>query len=449
VPEASQIAVTPGAASLTDGFPPLNFLSYLAGGVPPFGNDMNGILNQVTAWLRWTEAGGVPRYNSAYQTAIGGYPNGALLRSADGSGWFLSTADDNMTDPETGGADWTSYFTTGSTAVTMTSADVTLTAFQYGKPTIIVTGLLTANLNLIFPNIAAEWVVVNNTTGAFSITAKTAAGTGVPVDDTAQKIMCDAVNVYSPVSYAPTVKSAYSNLKASADGVSADVVVSADEIVVESASNGYQTLRTVALTIAGTAVGANGIDAGAIAASTWYSLWVIWNGTTTAGLMSLSATAPTLPAGYTHKTRVGWIRTDGSGDAFPLSFKQAGSRVQYVVAAGSNVAALPPISAGAAGSLGTPTWATIALAGFVPPTAVVGEFTASLGGSLGSLMAAPNASYGAYDSVTNPPPVILGQGVGGTYNAVRFGFVLESLNLYVAAGVASNLFQIVGWEDEL
>ena len=106
VPQASQIGITPGAASLTDGFPPLNFTSYLAGGVPPFGEDMNGILNQITAWLRWNSAGGLPRYNSAFQTAIGGYPLNAVLVDATNNWLWVSTAESNVTNPDTGGNGW-------------------------------------------------------------------------------------------------------------------------------------------------------------------------------------------------------------------------------------------------------------------------------------------------------------------------------------------------------
>ena len=107
VPQASQIAITPGAASLTDGFPPVTFLSPLAGGVPPFGNDMNGILNQITAWLRWGQAGGPVRYSAAFQTAIGGYPSGAIVQSATVPGkLWCSTTENNVTNPDTGGAGW-------------------------------------------------------------------------------------------------------------------------------------------------------------------------------------------------------------------------------------------------------------------------------------------------------------------------------------------------------
>ena len=54
----SQVGVNPGFASLNDGFPPLTMTPIAAGGVPPFGQDMNGILNQITEVLQWQQAGG-------------------------------------------------------------------------------------------------------------------------------------------------------------------------------------------------------------------------------------------------------------------------------------------------------------------------------------------------------------------------------------------------------
>ncbi|MGO7089503.1 hypothetical protein AB9E14_23795 [Rhizobium leguminosarum] len=106
VPVASQIGITNGAASLTDGFPPLNFLPVGSGGVPPFGQDMNGILNQVTQWTRWQNAGGLAQYDSAFSTAIGGYPEGTLLAGTTAGVVYLCIVDDNTTNPNSGGAGW-------------------------------------------------------------------------------------------------------------------------------------------------------------------------------------------------------------------------------------------------------------------------------------------------------------------------------------------------------
>lgn len=204
IPTASQIGITAGAASLTDGFPPLTRTPIAAGGVPPSGLDMNGILYELSAILRWANAGGGYAYDAAFATDsnVGGYPKGARIMRSDGLGYWFNTVENNTTDPEAAGAaaaGWVPDFTNGVTAVTMTSANVTLTPLQYGKPIIVITGTLTDNLNLIFPAIINEWTVINNTTGAYSVTCKTAAGTGVAVTSVSA-IVGDATNIYQVAS---------------------------------------------------------------------------------------------------------------------------------------------------------------------------------------------------------------------------------------------------------
>jgi len=563
IPVDSQIGITAGAASLVDGFPPLTRTPLAAGGTPPSGLDMNGVLYELSAILRWANAGGGYAYDAAFATDsnVGGYPKGARIMRSDGLGYWFNTADNNVTDPEGAGAvaaGWVPDFTTGAAAVTMTSANVTLTAAQYGKPIIVITGLLTANLNLIFPNIVGEWIVINSTTGPYTITCKTAAGTGLVVNSV-QALAGDATNIYSAVNDAissmgeliasaggtadaltatfspaprkwpngvpflvraasanatttPTftansgtlaaktivkganaalvagdiagaghwllmqydvtldkvvllnpatgiasistsasIQGAFKNLRASATGLSANVSVTVDEIAVESAANAYQTLRNVSLTIAGTAVGANGIDIGTIAASTWYSLWVIWNGTTTAGLMSLSETAPTLPSGYTHKARVGWIKTDGSANKYPLSFKQYGRKVQFIVGTG-NLTSLLQMASGNQGTPGatTTTWATIATGAFIPSTAAEIDIVMQYGtGSNGGAMAAPNASYQGYNNASLSAPMVLGWGATSLQSVMRGSFVLESTNIYYAALGATSALSGLGWTDTI
>lgn len=195
IPTASQIGITAGAASLTDGFPPLTRTPISAGGVPPKGVEMNGILYELSAINQWANMGGGYPYDSTYATAIGGYPKGARVLRTDGIGYWLNTTDNNATDPEAGGSGWVPDLMPGSTPVTMTGSNVTLTPLQYGQPVIRITGLLTANLNLIFPAISSgKWTVINATTGAFTITAKTASGTGVTVSDVTD-IVCDGTNI--------------------------------------------------------------------------------------------------------------------------------------------------------------------------------------------------------------------------------------------------------------
>ncbi|WP_267550398.1 hypothetical protein [Rhizobium rhizogenes] len=106
IPEASQIGITPGAASLTDGFPPVTFQPVGAGGTPPWGQDMNGIINQITLWSQWQNAGGLVPYDGTFSTAIGGYPKSAVLAGATTGQIWLNTVDDNTTNPNSGGAGW-------------------------------------------------------------------------------------------------------------------------------------------------------------------------------------------------------------------------------------------------------------------------------------------------------------------------------------------------------
>jgi hypothetical protein len=106
VPVPSQIGVTPGAASWTDGFPPLCATPVASGGVPPAKADMNGGLYQMSAIDVWMCAGGGFPYNSAFSTAIGGYPVGARVLMAGGLGYWRSVVDGNTTDPDTGGTGW-------------------------------------------------------------------------------------------------------------------------------------------------------------------------------------------------------------------------------------------------------------------------------------------------------------------------------------------------------
>jgi hypothetical protein len=107
VPNQSQIGLVNGAASFVDGFPPLTFTPVSAGGVPPYGQDMNGVLNQISAWSRWHQAGGLMRYDSAFQSAIAGYPAEARIGS-NTTPYLIwqSTANNNMSNPDAGGGGW-------------------------------------------------------------------------------------------------------------------------------------------------------------------------------------------------------------------------------------------------------------------------------------------------------------------------------------------------------
>src|SRR6266446_881617 len=108
IPTPSQIGIKNGAASFTDGFPPLTFIPLSAGGAGPFGSDVNGLFNQITAGLQWQQAGGPAIFSPVFQTLIGGYPAGAIVQSTLSFGLlWLSIVDNNLTNPDQSGAGWT------------------------------------------------------------------------------------------------------------------------------------------------------------------------------------------------------------------------------------------------------------------------------------------------------------------------------------------------------
>ena len=76
-------------------------------------------------------------------------------------------------------------------------SDVALTAAEAACRILELTGTLAANIKVIVPTSdGREYVVFNNTSGAFTLTVKTAAGTGVGVGQGKRAIVYgDAANV--------------------------------------------------------------------------------------------------------------------------------------------------------------------------------------------------------------------------------------------------------------
>jgi hypothetical protein len=255
----------------------------------------------------------------------------------------------------------------------------------------------------------------------------------------AETLIADSALVSSSLSF--------SSLSLSATGLNASVSVSAGELMLRSATGAPRLVSGVSLVINTAASGANGLDAGTLAGSTWYAVWVIWNGSTTAGLISTSATSPAMPGGYTHKARVGWIRTDGTASKFPLGFTQRGRRVQYLVNLASNVPNFPQMASGSAGDTSAPAFATIAVGNFVPSTAGVIDVLTRIGNA-SSVIVAPNGQFGGVGSSANPAPLSLIVNATTYGGVIRGMMVLESSNLYWAC-VGGGVVCCVGWEDNL
>lgn len=84
-------------------------------------------------------------------------------------------------------------------------------------------------------------------------------------------------------------------------------------------------IKTTSTWAVGTNAGA--LDTGSIAPSTGYHIYVVYNTSTlnTDILFSTSATAPTMPSGYTKRRRIGAFITDASGFIIPGLWRADGS----------------------------------------------------------------------------------------------------------------------------
>jgi hypothetical protein len=113
-------------------------------------------------------------------------------------------------------------------------------------------------------------------------------------------------------------------------GGSATMSIAAGQAV-DSTTADFMTLAAIGKTTSAWAVGTGngGLDTGAIANSTWYHFFIIKRPDTGVVdvLFSLSATAPTMPANYTLKRRIGAGKTDGSAQW--TAFLQIGDCFQW------------------------------------------------------------------------------------------------------------------------
>ena len=136
------------------------------------------------------------------------------------------------------------------------------------------------------------------------------------------------------------------------------VDITADELIVRDSNGNSMMLSAVSQTIDITVAGAGGLDTGMEASGTWYYGHIIAKADgTVSALLSVSATAPTMPSGYTFKALVTAVRNDGSSNF--VKYRQFGFDVTYEAAqtvssalnatteaSFSTAAQVPPIATG-------------------------------------------------------------------------------------------------------
>ncbi|MFH7813111.1 hypothetical protein ACH0C8_14345, partial [Acetobacter lovaniensis] len=106
----TQATVGDGTASVALGFPPETFIARAAGGEPPRGQDMNGLLNLLSSATQVLQAGYLGPFDATFAQGIGGYPAGAIVSGATPGTFWVSTADANVSIPGATGATWQSLF---------------------------------------------------------------------------------------------------------------------------------------------------------------------------------------------------------------------------------------------------------------------------------------------------------------------------------------------------
>ena len=251
----------------------------------------------------------------------------------------------------------------------------------------------------------------------------------------------------SGIAIFPNIVGGYRALKVLVASAST-VTTTADAISLED-PNGY-SFRALAVNVTAdiTVSGANGLDTGAEAASTWYNKWVIYNPTTgtAAALLSLSATAPTMPAGYTFKARVGAVRNDVGSNL--LRTVQYGRVANYIF--GTLPAAPSAVStqmtSGVAGNTATPTFVAVAVGAFCPPTAYKIRVRLLTTGNTISFVAPNNSAAWGSDLSLDGPYIATPHNVAGS-SAQEM--VLETTNIYYAANAAGTNLVALGWTDNL
>lgn len=204
--------VEPSGAELSVGWPLSN--------IPPSRQRFNWILNFLANGVRYLTRRGIADWALDEPYEIGDKTRSLV----DGFTYSAKLANTNK-EPSANATEWELWAYTDSqllprvdslVSISVAGAGSPVLSFaQYNNGIIILTGILTGNINVIFPNIARKWVVRNQTTGAFTIGLKTAAGVAYTLgQNESQSIYCDAANnIYQSVVASQTIADASSTVK--------------------------------------------------------------------------------------------------------------------------------------------------------------------------------------------------------------------------------------------
>lgn len=181
-------------ANYTQGFPDITMTPKSAGGIPPKGRDLNGILFLLSHAIQYLQAGNMYKYDSSFASSISGYNKGAMLMQEDESGIWVSDSNGNTNNPETQSG-W-HPLGNGKVSISVAGSNVTLTRAQAAHPIIVVSGTLTNNVTVTLPAFEQSWIVLSSVTyGSYQLTFKTSGGSGVVISTEKTIIVCDGTDI--------------------------------------------------------------------------------------------------------------------------------------------------------------------------------------------------------------------------------------------------------------
>ena len=95
IPENFSSSMESNQATWDQGFGQITMIPVAAGGLPPKGQDFNGILNQISENVVYLSKGGKFKFSTDYASSVEGYPKGAILQSDDEKKEYQSIIDNN------------------------------------------------------------------------------------------------------------------------------------------------------------------------------------------------------------------------------------------------------------------------------------------------------------------------------------------------------------------
>jgi hypothetical protein len=254
-----------------------------------------------------------------------------------------------------------------------------------------------------------------------------------------------------------------------------------------------QALSNVDVNINLATVGLGGLDAGVVAASSWYSAWVVTDGAQISGVAALMPAIPCATiAGSAVVTGIANTASMRPGMQFGGANFPPGAFIKSIDGVGQITASVPALTTAASTTLRfvyepvvpagyvakrvnafftdatankyplafsqvgaraqyavlrdiatgvLAQWSAIAVGAFVPPTA--GVIIGRIVNSNAICAIAPNANYDVY-GVSH---VYLPSGNGTA--AQQFDMALESPNIYGYSTASGSKISVLGWEDDL